>query len=162
MRTRLAAIKAKLAMWLSKSARVNAELRHVASNQVIEISDLRDRLKLAVEAQQKASEQLIAERALRQAADERAERYHEQLTEALKSNVDWLARGLYHRRPMFGVGAPPDAPQESKPVALPVKRMARGVVRENDQQVNQSLRELLEQIRNGAEEMPVGPEFTTS
>jgi hypothetical protein len=164
---RLALLRNWVHQWLSKLARENAALRRQVSDQIVEISDLRGRLALSIEAQQKASEQLIAERALRQSSDERADRYHEELTDALKSNVDWLARGLYHRRPMFGVGAPPDEPkQESKPQAMPGKRMAREIAREiareTDKGVtNEVLADMLAQIRNGAEAMPVGPEFTT-
>lgn len=121
-------------------------------------AELRERLKLAIEAQQGAAEQLIAERALRQSAEERAERHHVELTEALKSSVDWLARGLYHQRPMFGVGAPPDEPRHEPPVDISVKKpMARRVAQE---QTNGTLKEMLDSIR-GADGPPVGPEFTT-
>jgi hypothetical protein len=163
MNRRFALIRTRFSLWLSQSAREASELRCRVGEMETDLADLRGRLSLSIEAQQKASEQLIAERALRQAADERADRYHAELTEALKSNVDWLARGLYHRRPMFGVGAPPDEPkQESKPQAMPGKRMAREVARETDKGVtNEVLADMLAQIRNGVESMPVGPEFTT-
>lgn len=130
----------------------------------LECSDLRERLKIAIAAQESAAQQLIAERALRQAADERSERYHEQLTDSLKSNVDWLARGLYHRRPMFGVGAPPDEPSTERgdPEQIWNKPMARAVARKAQ---DSTLRKLYEDIRAGhagiTQEPQVGPEFTT-
>jgi hypothetical protein len=115
---------------------------------------LADDLALAREAQSNAAEQLIAERALRQAAEERADRYHGELIEALKQNTDWFARGFYHRKPMFGA---PDAPSESKSAEIPSKPTAR---REAQKITNETLRDVLSRIR-AEEEAPVGPEFTT-
>lgn len=126
-----------------------------------ENADIRERLKLAISAQESAAQQLIAERALREAAEQRSEKYHDQLTDSLKSNVDWLARGLYHRRPMFGVGAPPDEPSTERgdPKQVWSKPMARGVAKTL---TNETLSGLLEEIRNGhVSEPQVGPEFTT-
>ena len=126
-----------------------------------ECEDLHERLKHAISAQESAAQQLIAERALRQAADERADKYHEELTNALKANVDWLARGLYHRRPMYGVGAPPDEPSTERSDPKPLlheKPMARQVAK---QTTNATLAGLLEEIRMGHDQAQVGPEFTT-
>lgn len=117
-------------------------------------ADLKARLELAIEAQESAAQQLLSERALRQAAEERADRYHAETLEALKSQTDWLARGLYHRRPVYGVGAPPDAPESTKPAEpIPTKPNARTVARDIS---NKTLADLWENIRS------VGPEFTAS
>ena len=148
----------------TKAAEANisaAKAGHDATAVRIECTDLRERLKHAISAQESAAQQLIAERALRQAADERADKYHEELTNALKANVDWLARGLYHRRPMYGVGAPPDEPSTERSDPKPLlheKPMARQVAK---QTTNATLAGLLEEIRMGHEQTQVGPEFTT-
>ncbi len=121
-----------------------------------ESAGLRDRLKIAIEAQQKATEQLIAERALRQAADERSEQYHAELVEALKANADWLAVGL--RKPVFGVVQ--QESREDKPIDLPVKKSGRRVAQEI---TNETLAKMWDGMRNAGteDEPPVGPEFTT-
>jgi hypothetical protein len=121
----------------------------------VDAASLRDRLKVAIEGQQRAAEQLIAERALRQAADERSEQYHAELVDALKANADWLAVGL--RKPVFGVVQ--QESREDKPVELPVKKSGRRVAQEV---TNETLSKMWDDLRNGtAPEVPVGPEFTT-
>lgn len=124
-----------------------------------ECRDLRDRLKLAISAQESGAQQLIAERALRQSADERASQYHEQLTDALMRSTDWFAMGTAAHRSMFGVGNaldPPADKPERKPI--PEKPMARAVARK---ETNATLTQLLEEIRSGHIEPQAGPEFTT-
>lgn len=116
---------------------------------------LRERLKIAVEAQQKAAEQLISERALRQSADDRAERYHSELVEALKKNADWLAVGL--RGPVFGARAP-EKDRDDSPVDVPAKQSARRVAQ---QETHATLAAMMDRIRSGPDEVHVGPEFTT-
>lgn len=117
-------------------------------------AELRDRLKLAIAAQENATAQLIAERALRQAADERAERYHGELTDSLKSAANWSSKAL-NRKSMFSeVDAPePEAPAEAKP-SEPIrpKPFARSVAQH---QSHDALLKMLEDMRN------VGPEFST-
>ena len=163
--TRINLWKHELLKFCSESYREHAAMVAESSRLREECKNLHERLKHAISAQESAAQQLIAERALRQAADERADRYHEELTNALKANVDWLARGLYHRRPMYGVGAPPDEPstERSDPKSLMhEKPMARQV---SKQTTNATLAGLLEEIRmghdQGYDQAQVGPEFTT-
>lgn len=117
-----------------------------------QLADVGDRLKLAIAAQENATQQLIAERALRQAADERAERYHGELTDSLKSAANWSSKAL-NRKSMFSEADAPEEPAtESKP-SEPIrpKPFARQVAQ---QQTHAELMKMLEDMRN------VGPEFT--
>jgi hypothetical protein len=164
VRRRVAILIGRVRLWLSKSARECNDARREADElrfHVVEleaeIDELRDRLKLSIEAQQKASEQLIAERALRQSADERADRYHNELRDDLRCAANWGAKAL-NRKSMFGeLDAPADEPK-GKPVEIPAKRMARNVAQD---MTSDTLKDLLKDIRSGVQEVPVGPEFTT-
>lgn len=130
-----------------------------------ESAELSERLALAQDASTSATQQLIAERSLRQAADERAERYHEQLVDALKENANWLASSM-SRRPIHGGIASPEQPvQQQTPGELkemPSKRHAREVARDTSQRtMEQMIADM--NARHGAGEVPPpeGPEFTT-
>src|SRR5690349_19845602 len=65
-----------------------------------ELGECRSQLSLSNEAQHNATAQLLAERALREAADERAERYHEELVSTLKQTNNWSALAV-SRKPIF-------------------------------------------------------------
>lgn len=135
----------------------SSELRSKLRESEADIAELRDRLKLAIAAQENATQQLIAERALRHAADERADRYHGELTDSLKSAANWSTKAL-NRKSMFSeVDAPETEPtSETKHEAIRSKPMARNVAA---QQTHSELEAMLKSIREG--EIHVGPEFTT-
>lgn len=122
-----------------------------------QIAELRDRLKIAIAAQENATQQLIAERALRHAADERADRYHGELADSLKAAANWSTKAL-NRKSMFSeVDAPePEPIADTKHEAIRGKPMARNVAA---QQTHSELLSMLDDIRKG--EIHVGPEFTT-
>jgi len=102
-----------------------------------------DQVALAVEAQQKSAEQLIAERELRRAAEERADRYHEELLAALKAQVDWYARGI--RKPVYGADEPQHEAKQPEPINP--KPMAR---QRAAQVTNETLKSLLDDLRAGS------------
>lgn len=135
----------------------SSELREKMRAAEADAADLRDRLKLAIAAQENATQQLIAERALRHAADERADRYHGELTDSLKSAANWSTKAL-NRKSMFSeVDAPEAEPiADAKHEAIRSKPMARNVAA---QQTHSELEAMLKSIREG--EIHVGPEFTT-
>lgn len=127
---------------------------------ISELAELKDRLKSALEAQESATAQLIAERALRQSAQEQADRYHHELTDSLKSAANMAAQVAF-RRPMFGDAAmEPESQEPSNRPSIHQKRMARSVVSEV---TNTTLKNLLDEIRAGniPDEQPIGPEFST-
>lgn len=132
-----------------------AAMHNDARDLEAELADTRNRLKLAIEAQQKAAEAVLVERALRQGADERASRYHDELTDALKRSADWACVG--RRGPMYGSGPAEEAPVQ--PQAMPSKPMARTVAQNG---TNETLLNMLADLRNGLNaDTPVGPEFAT-
>jgi len=123
-----------------------------------ELSECRSQLNLSNEAQQNATAQLIAERALREAADERAERYHEELVSTLKQTNNWSALAV-SRKPIFrDIATPEPEPAIDKPIeAIRPKAMARQVASDITQK---TVTDWLNELR-GAETPHVGPEFTT-
>lgn len=126
-------------------------------NLQVEFDATRERLRQAIEAQENATQQLISERALRQAAYELAAQYHEQLVDVMKHTTDWFAIGSVVRRPMFGMWpVPPPVQEPAKPAApLHSKRMAREFANE---QTQKTWEEILKDMRETPQE---GPEFTT-
>ena len=108
--------------------------------------------------------QLAAERALRQSADARAERYHEELVETLKASANWSTKSLNRRSMYPEVDTPePEQMEQKPPEAFRPKPFARQVAK---QVTDSTLRAVLEDIRNGrADEVQigqVGPEFTSA
>jgi hypothetical protein len=148
---------------LSKSYRQHDAVlleRTVAQSKLATVKAERDKLRrdleetkwslaLATEAQQNATEQLISERALRQAAEDRASAYHGELTESLKQSANYLSLSL-NRKAMFG-GVIVDEPiPDPKPsVRQPTKPMAREVARGvSDKTLQDMLAEIKAQERD--------------
>ena len=120
--------------------------------------DLEIRLKDVMQMQEAAEKQLVAERALRQSADLRADRYHAELLETLKQTANWTSKSI-NRRAIFGDVADDTEPPPAKLTEMkPPKQMARQAAAAV---TNATLKSLLDDIRAGRveEEGQVGPEF---
>ncbi len=114
------------------------------------------------DAQTEISRQVFAERELRKAADERAERYHDQSIVTYQAWVDWLSVGPQRKK---AFGKEEERPTE-KMEPIPVKPSARSVAREIS---SKTLRDLHEELKKQeAGELPVltdlreGPEYSAA
>lgn len=161
---RLLQWKHKALKFCSKLYRESDELNHICSVQQQEVFGARFELEKAQkhvaelqkqaeqrertlaaseEARQNALKELMAERALRNAAEERAERYHEEALAATKDLADWFARTM-NRRPVFGKQPEPEA----KPAAtIPSKQTARERAQKIENDTLRSLAEEIHQLR---------------
>jgi hypothetical protein len=125
---------------------------------------LSERLSLALAAQESATSQLIAERALRQAAEDRADQYHQELTEALKSSTNWTCRAMGKKAMFAEVSGPepePVAEKRSETLGSP-KVMAR---QEASRITNATFAELWDDLRKNSNYSPeeqIGPEASSA
>lgn len=127
----------------------------------LEVETLKSSLRESQEAQERSALQLVAERALRQSAEARSEKYHDELVAAIKASANWASKNV-NRRAIFSDVDSPEPEPEPRQVA-PIgrgKQFAREVGR---QVTDKTLSGLLQEIREQREPESdqVGPEFSS-